>query len=1486
MTNDRHIPSLPAKPVASLMGIDAEWANEADFRNPFPANPVVSLDGEAYEELLDRSNILTLEVEHHRFTRNLIFKYIARYFELTGADRGVAFGIEGDFGSGKSHFLRNIIQDVKEAITGIARSNDDRMKFGLTKENSNPIAFQIYVKIENSDFLDLYRRIVSQVSHSTMRDLDVRIFARFVQEKVAGSEFGSLIEATLQQNPLHVEHLFKTAIVSKSEIRRMYTKWTQSITVDRDFAQALLYISSPHLEKEAYDWLVGREIRPEAMQQLGVSRLIVTQDQARLALRLIINLFEMARVPLFLYIDQIERLVLDIDLDVATKNKGFLHSLAEWCSREGAFLCLSGVSDAWRELPEDFFARLNFQLLWMQPLNYEEAIQLLEVYLQQNSTSPSDDRFGDRRIVEFSPEAIEELVRLSKGNIRQFLRRAHVVYEQYVIKEKKRGIDEKDVFALELQNIITQNTSVTLSDILHTFQYPDGVISSLALGIPPEQIEAVTRKVQALQETDEVNEEVYLNAALLLQKLAHPTISLDINVKETGKSYTINLASNRELEINDKKIIRHMIQTGEAQTSTRGMEYLMHRPGAIYYIGAGNLSVKDAGKLLFDDIFGDADILGVFREGYAEANAVHSRLCLNLSLPRSLLSLPWELLYDFQENTFLACDSSISFVRVFGEATYIATTPIQDGVSIVAVLADPNQRSNGEANNYLGPLNNLVSQVNASGVAIGLETIAGPGTWDQLVERLQSSEPIHVLCLFCYTSFSDQADTANFDCQILLEDHEGGDHNVSLAAVRDLLSTYSRSIRMVCLTPLFVQNVRSEDPRGDPACFAGEYLLSSGLPVVLAVRSGLPIEIAASMMSSFFERVVVDQQPIDRALTEVRVALREKHPVLPYWAWPVLFAHKNAQYILNRSSSPVQAHSSNSEPSGFLPPQTPVLDQPMVPRTSAEVRYAKDAIKARNWRQAVILFERIQQRFRLPDDIQMLVDLAKRELQRESILTVVDHLERQERWLEVIEQLIDYHQHFPEEMQKRLAVAQKRQQITGVVIETVSLAGKRDWEAVIQRIETIEAEDTDYLKKRKDIQILRQEAISEFHFDRTGIIENTDEKSVILEKIEQLPTEYFSDDLRDLQRSIRKGIEKQEAEQRLRIVREVKSYVYENAHDKVFELIKDNRNDVNIIPDLQAILAELIESPQAPLGIRLQAANQAAVLGDIRSGVCRMPLRMINLIGDAFQIGNTSEEIQRVYEVFQREQQEQPQGPAPVHWNDQENQHLINVPGFAISRYPITNGLFQLFIEEEGYNPDQPWWQGDHRTWLVKEGVDRPAYWHDPRLGRQRPNYPVVGVSWFEAQAFCAWLTQHLKYNPERAIYRLPAEWEWEFAARGAQRWMYPWGDEEPSRDLANFNLEFGTTTPVGCFIDGYTPTGLADMAGNVWEWTGSIYQPYPIQLQNSHRLLKNEEHTQIVVRGGGWASQKHALRTTQRHHYQPSEMWRYLGFRVVMDEV
>ena len=159
---------------------------------------------------------------------------------------------------------------------------------------------------------------------------------------------------------------------------------------------------------------------------------------------------------------------------------------------------------------------------------------------------------------------------------------------------------------------------------------------------------------------------------------------------------------------------------------------------------------------------------------------------------------------------------------------------------------------------------------------------------------------------------------------------------------------------------------------------------------------------------------------------------------------------------------------------------------------------------------------------------------------------------------------------------------------------------------------------------------------------------------------------------------------------------------------------------------------------------------------------------------------------------------------------DKSKRIAINKP-IWLSKYPVTNSQFALFMEN-GYTQHE-FWSDDGWQWVEGNRIRRPEYWHNPDFNA--PNQPVVGVSWWEAEAFCKW-----------AGGRLPGADEAEAAARGPNGFAYPWGNDWAGGICNSWEAGLRVTSAVGIFPRDCSPFGLMDMAGNVWEWCGVVATP------------------------------------------------------------
>jgi formylglycine-generating enzyme required for sulfatase activity len=197
-------------------------------------------------------------------------------------------------------------------------------------------------------------------------------------------------------------------------------------------------------------------------------------------------------------------------------------------------------------------------------------------------------------------------------------------------------------------------------------------------------------------------------------------------------------------------------------------------------------------------------------------------------------------------------------------------------------------------------------------------------------------------------------------------------------------------------------------------------------------------------------------------------------------------------------------------------------------------------------------------------------------------------------------------------------------------------------------------------------------------------------------------------------------------------------------------------------------------------------------------------------------------------------------------------QHSVALAVYKIAKYPVTVAEYACF---------------------VRAGQKVPANWHKQL---EKLDHPVVYVSWRDAVAYTQWLSA-LAGQP----WRLPTEAEWEKAARGMDTRIYPW-DDTFGRTRCNSNEgKKGGTTAVGSYPRGVSPYGALDMAGNVWEWTSSLFRPYPYIAGDGREQAVSAEHR--VLRGGSWDFSSWEARAAFRFDFTPDSALDDFGFRLIL---
>jgi len=210
--------------------------------------------------------------------------------------------------------------------------------------------------------------------------------------------------------------------------------------------------------------------------------------------------------------------------------------------------------------------------------------------------------------------------------------------------------------------------------------------------------------------------------------------------------------------------------------------------------------------------------------------------------------------------------------------------------------------------------------------------------------------------------------------------------------------------------------------------------------------------------------------------------------------------------------------------------------------------------------------------------------------------------------------------------------------------------------------------------------------------------------------------------------------------------------------------------------------------------------------------------------------------------------------------DDEKPQHTVDIThDYWIARFLVTNEQYAKFIESTSGKPNRS------KDW------------------KKKLNHPVVNVSWNDVHSYCNWLNETQKAElPDGLIYRLPTEAEWEKAARGEFGHEWPWGNEFDKNKCNTEEGEKGETTPVGAYSpQGDSPYGCADMIGNVWEWTHSVFKPYPYLDSDGRENITDTSFR--VVRGGTFNTNYKLARCAYRFGYLPYGQWINLGIRLAI---
>jgi gamma-glutamyl hercynylcysteine S-oxide synthase len=233
--------------------------------------------------------------------------------------------------------------------------------------------------------------------------------------------------------------------------------------------------------------------------------------------------------------------------------------------------------------------------------------------------------------------------------------------------------------------------------------------------------------------------------------------------------------------------------------------------------------------------------------------------------------------------------------------------------------------------------------------------------------------------------------------------------------------------------------------------------------------------------------------------------------------------------------------------------------------------------------------------------------------------------------------------------------------------------------------------------------------------------------------------------------------------------------------------------------------------------------------------------------------------------------------------------HPVEVLPFRIAKAAVSNAEFAAFVDDGGYRR-RDCWDEDGWAWRTATGLEHPVYWRRGPGGWELRRFDhwkplpaqaaVIHVNWHEARAWCRWAER-----------RLPTELEWEVAAAGepsgdgrglaAVKRRYPWGDTPPDSSRANLDGRALGTIDVGALPAGDSAFGCRQMIGNAWEWTDTVFEPYPGFTPDMYQDYSQPLFGRTrVLRGGCWATRSRLIRNTWRNYYGPERNDVFAGFR------
>ena len=837
--------------------------------------------------------------------------------------------------------------------------------------------------------------------------------------------------------------------------------------------------------------------------------------------------------------------------------------------------------------------------------------------------------------------------------------------------------------------------------------------------------------------------------------------------------------------------------------------------------------VEQFGSMLFDALFTD-DVRNCYSVSLERARSQGKGLRIRLRIQASeLAALPWEFMFDSHRSGYLCFSRQTPIVRYPALPLALQPLEITPPFRILGMVASPHGLAELDVRSEKERLTQPLEKLQQAGL-IELHWLEGQ-TWRHL-QRAMRRGPWHIFHFIGHGGFDAQREEGF----LALSNERGDRADLRATQLAQLLSDHP-SLRLAVLNACEGGRSSQQDVFSSTASI----LLRSGVPAALAMQNAITDRAAVEFARTFYESLA-DGMAVDTAVSEGRLAISLAFVDTIEWGTPVLYlrAVNGVLFDVHRQNEPKQELERPQIEDETRPDPLPV-DQDISLR-----RIYEDGLSAyylRDWERARRFFEVVNHQEPGYLDTVERLRFVDEQLDLNRLYMQAQNLMQDENWqsaLGALEELEQRSQGY-KDVSTRLSLVRKQTRLAALYADAQSLSGAGKFRAVVEIFDEIKSLDPQFS-------------------DPHGLLQTAQKGLKNEERQEQLRTVY-SRALQEIGQERWKDAK--------------------NSLEQVQRLQLDYRDTVALLTqvDHRLMVGKIQKTPLRRMSARLRRIDRVWwVAGTIIVIVMFVLLAFGSDISQVVAAWFTSPLAAGATQVADKDGMVMvfvPSGEFEMGCDSEHNVgydcsgdelplHTVSLNPFWIDKTEVTNAMYELCRKDGTCQPPTD-----------LKSSSRSNYYGNPEFA----NFPVIFVSWEDANTYCVWAGR-----------RLPSEAEWEKAARGASDTRaYSWSDDLPNCTIANFNNGFncvGDTSEAGSYLDGASPYGVLDMAGNVWEWVSdwysdSYYAAFPKEDWPNNPQGPGTGNFR-VLRGGSWSTEFHTLGVASRFNAIPSGRGPSFGFR------